>query len=48
MWGDLPLLYPRLSEEWHRMFPFIIDDQASISIGQLLILEDYSPNCVWK
>jgi hypothetical protein len=33
MWGDLPLIYPCLSEEWHRMFhPFIINDQASISL----------------
>jgi hypothetical protein len=32
MWGDLPLIYPCLSDRWDGMFhPFIIDDQASRS-----------------
>jgi hypothetical protein len=32
--------YPCLSDNWHGMFhPFIIDDQASISLGRLLIFE---------
>ena len=39
------MLNPRLREEFRRMFhPLIINDQASISLGRLLILEKYSPN----
>ena len=41
---------PYTSKEWCRMFhPLVIDGQASISLGQLLLmLEQYSPNCKWK
>ena len=41
IWRDFPIMGMRLRDEYYGMFhPLVIDDQASIPLGQLLILRE--------